>query len=339
MGLMYFGYKIEVFVFFVMSVREIVEVLHKMGRENNDEKNFPIPDIIDIIASYVYEYPTKCVQIIENIDASSLIALENGGFTNCVKVWNSDGECVQVLPKYEDPYALIKLKDGSLVCTINDNTIFWEKRNKVYCIRQIIPEYLLSAIELRNGKIVSGFEFGKFKIWEKNVKTNQFNCIQIITDCGNVAWPLIELRNGSVVCGIANGTIRIYNSDFKINQVFLAHDDLPTTAVELSNDTFATGAHDSAIKIWKLNNNIYSCIQTINDHYFVIADIVKLKNDSFASASWDSTIKIWKFDGSSYICERTLFSENSHSIDSLIELKDGRLVCSGSTDKKIFIWG
>ena len=99
---------------------------------------------------------------------------------------------------------------------------------------------------LSNGKLASGSEDNKIKIW--NLETYK-EIGTIITD--SLIYSLVALSNGWVAGGSEDGTIKIWNSETRqLIKTLRGHSDEVYSLVVLSNGWLASGSHDGSINIW-----------------------------------------------------------------------------------------
>lgn len=205
-----------------MSTREIIKILREMSAEC---KWFPIPDLVKIIADYIYELPTNYVCTIMGLISSvdSLIELDDGvmvckTYGGDIRFWKNN-ECVATLVGHTGPIlVLIKLRDGTLASGSGDGIIkLWKedclncKQLKCLSCKQFKCASTLightddvnTLVELKDDTLVSGSNDGTIKFW-KNC-----DCVESLHENSGVQ-SLVELRVGSLISGFSCGEIKIW---------------------------------------------------------------------------------------------------------------------------------
>lgn len=331
-----------------MSTREIIKILREMSAKC---EWFPILDLVEIIASYVYETPTKCIQTLTGHTRSIniVVELKNGflasGADDCeIKIWEIPN-CIKTLYGHAlKVRTLIQLKNEDLVSGSWDTTIrIWRK---YVCMQTLTghKQAVCALTELKDGMFASGSWDTTVRIWKRD--NERYCCTQVLRTHISV-YSMVELADGSL--GVAGNSkslefplksIAIWrkkdNISYDEDAVMIINGmSMVKSIIELKNNLLVSGSYDNIIRIWRLNDN-YTCIQSLHDHKEVISSLVLLKDGSFASGSWDHTIKIWKCAGNSYFCDKTLVAHES-LVESVIELKNG-LLASASDDGTIKIW-
>ena len=116
----------------------------------------------------------------------------------------------------------------------------------------------LVLVELKDGRLVSGYQNGTIIIWKEKIKSS-FN---------------------------KTNTIKIY-----------AHEKEIKSLAVLKNNYLISGSCDNSIKIWEIGSDKTKLIDTIKSHSGCINKLITIDiNESkfLVSASDDKTIKIWE---------------------------------------------
>ena len=104
----------------------------------------------------------------------------------------------------------------------------------------------------------------------------------------------------------------------------------------ITNQAFFITGGDKIIIVYKLKDEKFIKIRSVNAHSNYITKIIKLQDGKIASAGRDSLIKIWNEKNGELSPSETLRG-HTHSVYDIIELKDGRLA-SVSGDNLVIIW-
>jgi WD40 repeat protein len=179
-------------------------------------------------------------------------------------------------------------------------------------------------IQLSNFNIVTDSSDKTIKFF------SDFKCINSI-NTDNEINSILEFKLINLLAGCGNN-VNIYDYNYQLLFVFRAHIDLVSSLVSLTNNTFASGAFDRKIIIWKYNQKEIDSF--LDGHEGAITSLILLKNGNLCSSSRDNTIKLWDLKNKS--CIHTI--ENIHNlwINQIIQTKDGKLL-SCSEDMTICI--
>jgi WD40 repeat protein len=96
----------------------------------------------------------------------------------------------------------------------------------------------------------------------------------------------------------------------------------------LSFDILISTSHDRSVKVFKLKDNNYLILQTLNYHKDEVYKIIELKNKSLVSCSEDNSIIFYKKDNNNnnYIKDYKL--NINYVCYSVIETKDNEICYS-----------
>lgn len=147
-------------------------------------------------------------------------------------------------------------------------------------------------------------------------------------------FSICIMKNGKLASGSIDNTIKIFDISTKLCEMTLVgHTDWVMYISLLSNESLISCSKDTAIKIWVIKDNSYSCPYTLTGHTDTIYKVIELSDNRFGSCSCDRTIKIW--DSVDNHCIITL-DNNTTFVKSLIELKNKIYIVSASDDLVIF---
>jgi len=155
-------------------------------------------------------------------------------------------------------------------------------------------------------------------------------------------WDFKELRDGNLATCLADEeetSLKLWSRSGQSLFTF-KHSTTPpnvpyqfTCFLELSNDHFATGSSDGAIKVWN-RNKPKSPFSFRDRHKAWVFCITQLSDKKLVTGSEDKTIKIWKVNDGK--CIQTLEGHVGY-VSSVCELSQGGLV-SGSGDNTLRVW-
>ena len=275
-----------------------------------------------------------------------------GSLDYTLKIWeekNNKFENIQKIKGISGAIcSMIKLNDGGLITSAanNNNINIWEKQGENnYTIKQSISSHtkpVLTLAQLENGKIISGGWDNLIIIWDKD-NSGYYIEKQRIKDKKPVT-KIIGLKNDKFAF-TSDNRIRIMiqkkkktNIDSKENEKNKENNNN-----EIINDVFDDLDFDQDVEYEKDDENTFIVCYKLSKHVGRIRCMLELKNGYLLSGAGDSgkkkdnNILVWKpndLDGFFYV--QTLKGHLS-DVNSLIELKDGR-VASSSKDRTIRIW-
>jgi WD40 repeat protein len=225
--------------------------------------------------------------------------------------------------------------DVPLQVTYNYNFIHSHPNNiKQYqCIENFYGhiDKIVSLIQLKNEKIVSGSYDNTIKIWN----IHNLICEKTINEEGYVL-SLLEFSPNMLLSGNSENKINLYNLDLPNNKeniyTFEGHKLWINCITKLNEMFFASGSNDTTIKIWDFKNR--KCTSTLIGHKDCILTMILLLNKNLCSGSADTNIKIWSWESS-----ECLFTLTGHEkwVKCLCQLNSGEIL-SGSDDKTIKFW-
>jgi len=113
----------------------------------------------------------------------------------------------------------------------------------------------------------------------------------------NYVYCSTLLRDRRFATGSLDHSIIIYNNKtFKPDITIKEHNSHVYCIIQLSCGLLASCSDDKTIKLYDINGNNYSVMQTLNDHTDTVFHIIELNNKKLVSCSSDETIKFYNID-------------------------------------------
>lgn len=113
---------------------------------------------------------------------------------------------------------------------------------------------------------------------------------------------LCLLDDGRLASSSIDGRIIIYNKKtFKTEIIIREHDKAINCLLKLESNILASCSEDSTIKIFKIKQNKYETLQTLNHHSNYVNQIKELKNKKLVSSSDDNSIIFYYKDNNQYL--------------------------------------
>ena len=97
-------------------------------------------------------------------------------------------------------------------------------------------------------------------------------------------------------CSLDHSIIIYNDKTFKPDITIKEHDSHVYCIIQLSCGLLASCSDDKTIKLYNINGNNYTVMQTLNDHTDTVFHIIELKNKKLVSCSSDETIKFYNID-------------------------------------------
>ena len=173
--------------------------------------------------------------------------------------------------------------------------------------------------------IVSGSQDGTIRIWN----INEYFYKKMLTYHSEEIY-FIKLCNNKIYSGSRDCTIKIYDLETE-NIITLNGHTMSVWTMDFENENdFYSGSLDGTVKHWKLIDNNYSCVNTLNITSYSVLKVLFYNNYLFIG-NWDGHIQIWKNN-------IKLYSLNAHNgFISGLKIVDNILITSGYDDQ-IKIW-
>jgi WD40 repeat protein len=279
----------------------------------------------------------------EATDVTSADAIERAGALALASIAKSTGpaeadaieaagSALSLLPLRVLPHgggrvtSLVVLRDGRLVSGGEDDKIkLWPNEGGGE------PEVLsqgsrvFSLAVLADGRLASGGDDGKIKIWPKG-STGQ---PVVLMHGGGPVWSLAVLADGRLASG-GDGTIKLWPKEGIGVPVTLANAGRVVSLAILADGRLASGGNDSNIKIWPKEGAGAPMVLSQGGW---VRSLAVLADGRLASGGDDGTIKIWPKEG----IGTPVTLAHGIGVLSLVALADGRLA-SGGFDSKIKLW-
>ena len=109
------------------------------------------------------------------------------------------------------------------------------------------------------------------------------------------------MNDGRLVSGSDDESIIIYNKEtYKPEIIIKEHSDTVRYIIQLSSGILASCSWDKSIKLFKIKENKYEVLQTLNYHTDGVNKIIEFKNKTLVSCSWDCSIIFYIKDNIKY---------------------------------------
>jgi WD40 repeat protein len=221
--------------------------------------------------------------------------------------------------------SLVMLPDGRLASGGEDGKIkLWPKEGGGE--PQVLSQNsrVFSLAVLPDGRLASGSVDGNIKIWPKDGTGTPMELSQ-----GSPVWSLAVLADGRLAsCG--DGPIKLWPKEGIGAPVTLVHGGRVVSLAVLADGRLASGGHDGTIKLWSKEGAGAPMVLSQAGGLYKLA---ALADGRLASGGGDGTIKIWPKDGVGV----PVVLSHGGAVMSLAVLIDGRLA-SGGFDSRIKLW-
>jgi WD40 repeat protein len=223
--------------------------------------------------------------------------------------------------------SLVVLRGGRLASGGEDGKIkLWP--NEGGGEPEVLPQGspVFSLAVWADGRLASGDADGKIKIWPKESTREPV----VLSHGGGPVWSLAVLTDGRLASG-GDGTIKLWPKEGTGAPVTLAHGGRVVSLAVLADGRLASGGLDGKIKVWPMEGAGAPMVLSPGGRLYKLA---ALPDGRLASACGDGTIKIWPKDG---IGAPLMLTHGSVPVLSLAALADGGLA-SGDFDGTIKLW-
>jgi WD40 repeat protein len=110
-------------------------------------------------------------------------------------------------------------------------------------------------------------------------------------------FRLCLLDDGRLVSSSYDTNIIIYNKiTYRPDIIIKEHKDFVYDIIEIDPNILASCSGDKTIKIFKIKDNNYKILQTLNYHKNNVYRLLQLKNSNLVSSSYDKTIIFYSKD-------------------------------------------
>jgi len=170
----------------------------------------------------------------------------------------------------------------------NDNDVNNDQEKTISDVNELIQK-MKKKINLLKSQIENKY-YDDFNI-ELKKPIHQLNNHTHYVYCSTL------LRDRRFATGSLDNSIIIYNNKtFEPDITIKEHRDKVLCIIQLSCGLLASCSVDKTIKLYNINGNNYTVIQTLNDHTDSVFHIIELKNKNLVSCSSDETIKFYNID-------------------------------------------
>ncbi|KAL3644473.1 hypothetical protein CASFOL_009653 [Castilleja foliolosa] len=219
---------------------------------------------------------------------------------------------------------------NNLLYAASDNivNVYLIKNNSKFAVDNTTSG-AVKSISFCNGKIFTGHQDCKIRVWELNNKNN--NNHKLIS-----VLPTLKDRARRFI--LPQNYVKIRRHEKKL---WIQHYDVVSGLVPFQNDEnnlVISTSWDKSIKIWRARDNNLRCLESINKAHDDAINCVVISNDGLVyTGSADNRIKAWKSEGGKYGLLATLEKHKS-AVNALALSVDGSVLFSGSCDRSILVW-
>jgi len=267
-----------------LKIQKIFTKLRNSLNEKEDEL------LLEIDETYNSVYFNEdIIKDSEKLPIKIKISLEKGKLID--KEWNDDNlnslinDCVNIENNIEE------------INKINENIKKFNLNKDKKIIYNIEEEDINNLINTINnfGKIISDNNlYDDFNIELRNP-------IHILKNHTNLVYCLFLMNDGRLVSGSVDNSIIIYNKKtYQPDLIIKEHKSWLCNIIQLSSGVLASCSDDKTIKLFKINENNYEVLQTLNYHKNTVTRIIELNNKTIVSSSLDSSIIFYTKDNNAY---------------------------------------
>lgn len=227
-------------------------VIHRCVKKCLD--NAIIPDLLNIICDYIYEFPmTKILTSVSKVAPTQLkddgLATVYWGNTISIFKYDKKKLIYNFLKSLECPETIVAicgLDDGTLVCAAQFNIYLWTGEYKQPIVKRTHEGEIKTLIKLRGGNFVVKSTSAS-EIWKKT-DTNGYVCSRRIIDV------ISELSDGSLLYSEPQRCNAVYlenpgDDDFDVISEAFWHD--VARATDLNDGTIACRCDDNILGLWR----------------------------------------------------------------------------------------
>ncbi len=213
----------------------------------------------------------------------------------------------------------------------------------------IHTDFVMSLIEIKPNIMASGSCDKSIRIWDvstTNPKVNESkqNIINLDGCINSLANVIINDSTQMIAAASGNATIWIFKlnktSDLYVqNQPALTGHTASINAIVYDNSTQSlyTGSDDNLIKVWSLNNGLFSYFKNFSGHSDRVITLIIYNKNYLISGSADSLIKVWSLTENKWFKDLKLHTQAVTTLTSF-NLLENDYFASGSLDTSIVIW-
>lgn len=250
-------------------------------------------------------------------------------------------ELVRILFEYMKPSEILQAAQTcKLWRIVGEDDKLWEQKCKEDDIAYSLPTANLTALERLNETSSISYSAWKqnflrpYKIAKKIREgiPQEFTVDMKDRDCGiREGYDNVEIKfcDDKIVTTARNtlGRDKLYIFSALSGELLHELEDNYTRNVQINNQ-FVAGSFCNSVKVWNVDTGAY--LHTLGHRRVHCLD---MHGTFLVSGSWDTTLKMW--DLQEGVCLRTF---TGHTGWVLYVQFDGRVVVSGSDDRRIKIW-
>lgn len=119
----------------------------------------------------------------------------------------------------------------------------------------------ISEIACANGEVYTCGHDGMLRTWVTKKDLGPI-CLEqkLAQDVGSPAWSLL-VTDGAIFCGLQTGSIKVFSPTG--SSASLEGHTSRVTAILVHQGVIISGSFDSTVKLWKMENDAFRCIQTV----------------------------------------------------------------------------
>ena len=214
------------------------------------------------------------------------------------------------------------------ICNINLNNNI----KNDYIILDMTPNpYYINL--LKDGRLICALEGGSLKIYKKNT----FEVQLTILEHKKSIYFFNQLHDNRIITCGADNIMKIIklleDNKYNVDDILTGHKSSISKVIEIKINILASISDDKTIKIWKLVDNKFNCIDTkmISFSEYSSYNIIKINENEFAnSSSSDKLLIFWNSNNYSTITKISNLEINSN-INNMILLNNDLLCVAGNS--------
>jgi WD40 repeat protein len=221
----------------------------------------------------------------------------------------------------------IQLKNGGILSWSEDRTLrTWDVGGRPLSVLEGHKGFVEGAIQLKDGRILSWANDNILRIW--NVDGRPLGFLEGHT---NYIYGAIQLNDGRILSWSKDNTLRIWDANGRPLAVLEGHEGPVEGAIQLNHGRILSWAKDNALlRIWDVDGRP---IAVLEGHEGPVVGAIQLNNGQMLSWSKDETLRIWDDNG----CPLAVLEGHSSWVSGAISLNNGRIL-SWSMDNTLRIW-
>ena len=216
----------------------------------------------------------------------------------------------------------------------NNLRIFDLETGKCKAILKGHRNFIVDALELNSGNIISISADGDLRIWSSDGV-----CKSVLEGHTNIIFGVLELKSGDLLSWSEDKTLRIWSPTGVCKAVLEGHIGGIYKALELKSGDILSRSGDGALRIWSQDGVCKTIREGSSEALELSSGDILLWSDSISylialiESSPDNTLRIWSLNGST----EAVLEGHTDQIRDALELTSGDIV-SWSLDNTIRIW-